>query len=75
MKLMYKENTPVSAREITRLRCSVGWNGMESCYADPRMAAFDHIACDDGDQLIGFADTVSNGVTDAYIQSINACFH
>lgn len=70
MELVYKENMPVSARQIARLRCSVGWNGMESCYADPRMAVFDHIACYDGDQLIGFVDTVSNGVTDAYIQDL-----
>ncbi len=70
MTLMYKENMPVSAREIAKLRKSVGWNGMEKCYADPRMTSYYHIACYADDLLIGYVDTVSNGVTDAYVQDL-----
>jgi ribosomal protein S18 acetylase RimI-like enzyme len=70
MNLLYKENTSVSADKIAKLRNSVGWNGMESCYSDPRMNSYYHIACYDDDMLIGYVDTVSNGVTDAYIQDL-----
>lgn len=70
MKLTFEENTPVTAKQIAALRCSVGWNGMESCYADPRMNSYYHIACYDEDKLVGYVDSVSNGVTDAYIQDL-----
>ena len=70
MNLKYKENIPVSAKHIAELRRSVGWNGMESCYSDPRMTSYFHIACYDADKLVGYVDTVSNDVTDAYIQDL-----
>ena len=66
----YKINTPVSAKQIADLRQMVGWNRMESCYLDPRMISFCHIACYDGEKLIGYVDSVSNGVTDVYIQDL-----
>ena len=34
------------------------------------MNSFCHIACYDGDILVGYVDSVSNGVTDAYIQDL-----
>ena len=43
---------------------------MESYYKDPRMTSYYHIACYDGDKLVGYVDTVSNGLTDAYIQDL-----
>jgi GNAT superfamily N-acetyltransferase len=70
MNLTYQDNTPVPAKQIAELRRSVGWNGMESCYSDPRMTSYYYIACYDDDKLIGYVDTVSNGVTDAYIQDL-----
>lgn len=70
MNLTYRENTQVSAKQIAGLRRSVGWNGMESCYNNPLMTSYCHIACYDGDRLVGYVDTVSNGVTDAYIQDL-----
>ena len=70
MNLTYRDNTQVSAKQIAELRRRVGWNGMESCYDNPHMVSYYHIACYDGDKLIGYVDTVSNGVTDAYIQDL-----
>ena len=52
------------------LRESVGWNRMEKEYGNPLMTSFFHIAVYDGDLLVGFIDSVSNGVTDAYIQDL-----
>ena len=66
----YIENEPISPKAIADLRRSVGWNGMESCYNNPLMASYYHIACYDDKKLIGYVDTVSNGVTDAYIQDL-----
>jgi len=66
----YIENKPMSASEIADLRIRVGWNGMESCYNNPLMVSYYHIACYDGEKLVGYIDTVSNGVTDAYIQDL-----
>jgi len=34
------------------------------------MTSYFHISVYDGDKLIGYIDTVSNGVTDAYIQDL-----
>ncbi|MEG1887828.1 MAG: GNAT family N-acetyltransferase, partial [Oscillospiraceae bacterium] len=63
-------NKPTSAKAIADLRESVGWNRMEAVYSDPLMTSFFHIAAYDGDKLIGYIDSVSNGVTDAYIQDL-----
>ena len=66
----YIENEPMRAKAIADLRRSVGWNGMEDSYSNPHMISFYHIACFDGDKLVGYVDSVSNGVTDAYIQDL-----
>lgn len=68
--LTYIENKPATARAIADLRRSVGWNGMEECYKNPLMNSYCHIACYDDDTLVGYVDSVSNGVTDAYIQDL-----
>lgn len=68
--IIYTENEPVSAGAIADLRESVGWNRMESVYNNPLMTSFFHIAVYDDIKLIGYIDTVSNGVTDAYIQDL-----
>ena len=64
------ENAPTSAKQIADLREAVGWNRMESCYKNELMTSYFHISVYDGDKLIGYIDTVSNGVTDAYIQDL-----
>ena len=66
----YVENSPVNAKQIADLRQSVGWPRMEESYLDPRMTFYFHIACYHEDQLIGYVDSVSNEVTDAYIQDL-----
>lgn len=68
--ITYIDNKPTSAKAIADLRESVGWNRMEAVYSDPLMTSFFHIAAYDSDKLIGYIDSVSNGVTDAYIQDL-----
>lgn len=68
--MTYIENEPVSSKQIADLRQSVGWNRMEDCYQNKRMTSYFHIAVSDGNRLIGYVDTVSNNVTDAYIQDL-----
>ena len=68
--IIYIENKPTSAKAIADLRRSVGWSGMETYYTDPLMTSYYHIACYDDEKLIGYVDTVSNGLTDAYIQDL-----
>jgi ribosomal protein S18 acetylase RimI-like enzyme len=70
INLTYHENTAVSATAIADLRQAVGWPRMESFYTDPRMTSFVHIACYDGERLVGYVDSVSNGLSDAYIQDL-----
>lgn len=66
----YIENASTSAKQIADLREAVGWNRMESCYKNELMDSYFHISVYDGNKLIGYVDTVSNGVTDAYIQDL-----
>jgi len=47
----YRENMAVPAAEIAGLRRSVGWNGMEACYNDPRLVSYFHVACYDGEKI------------------------
>ena len=68
--MIYKYNESISPKAIADLRESVGWNRMEKEYGNPLMTSLFHIAVYDGDQLVGFVDSVSNGVTDAYIQDL-----
>jgi len=66
----YIENENISAAAIAALRESVGWNRMEDVYQNPNMTSFYRISCYDGEKLIGYIDSVSNEVTDAYIQDL-----
>ena len=68
--MRFIENTPVPADHIANLRQAVGWNRMESSYRDPRLLSYFHVACYDHEKLIGYIDTVSNNVADAYIQDL-----
>lgn len=68
--MLYCINAPVSAKEIADLRQCIGWNRMEDAYHNPAMISYAHIAVYDNDLLVGYIDSVSNGVTDAYIQDL-----
>lgn len=68
--LRYEINERVGVHDLAELRRAVGWNGMECSLSDERMTSFVHIAAYSGDKLVGYADSVSNGVTDAYIQDV-----
>ena len=68
--MKYCFNEPVAAKDIADLRQNVSWNRMEDAYSDPKMSSYAHIAVYHNDRLIGYIDSVSNGVTDAYIQDL-----
>lgn len=68
--MRYEFSPKVSPQEISELRNSVGWNGMEECYKDSLKGSYFYICCYEENKLIGFLDVVSNGVTDAYIQDV-----
>ena len=68
--MVYRYNEAVSAKALSDLRESVGWNRMEDEYNNPLMTSYYHIAVYEDDKMVGYIDSVSNGVTDAYIQDL-----
>ena len=68
--MIYKYNEQVSVESLSSLRESVGWNRMEKELNNPKLTSYYHIAAYDEDNLVGFIDCISNGVTDAYIQDL-----
>ena len=68
--MRYIENEPVLPKALADLRESVGWNRMEHIHENPFLTSYYHIAVYDNDRLVGYIDSVSNGVTDAYIQDL-----
>lgn len=68
--ITYIDNKSTPAKAIADLREAVSWNRMENAYKNPLMTSYYHIACYYEDKLIGYVDSVSNGVTDAYIQDL-----
>ena len=68
--MIYQYNETVSAKALSDLRESVGWNRMEDEYSNPLMTSYYHIAVYEDDKMVGYIDSVSNGVTDAYIQDL-----
>ncbi len=68
--MVYKFNEKVPAKALADLRASVGWSRMESEYKSPLLTSYYHIAVYEYEKLIAYIDSVSNGVTDAYIQDL-----
>jgi ribosomal protein S18 acetylase RimI-like enzyme len=68
--LEYKINCTVDINKISSLRESVGWNKMYNSFKESLDKFYCYICCFDGDELIGFIDIVSNGITDAYLQDL-----
>ena len=68
--IRYEFDAPVSPAALADLRESVGWNRMRRDLADPRLRNAFHLCAFDDARLIGYAEAVSNGVTDAYIQDV-----
>lgn len=65
--MTFEINEQVSAEQLCSLRESVGWNRMEKELSNPKMTSYYHIAAFEDNELIGYVDCISNGVTDAYI--------
>ena len=68
--MIYKINEPVKAEDISSLREAVGWNRMDKELSNPLMTSYCHIAVYEQDTMIGYIDSISNGVIDAYIQDL-----
>jgi len=66
----YKIKCNIDPKQISDLRKSVGWNGMLESYKKSLSNSYFYICCFNGNELIGFLDVVSNGITDAYIQDV-----
>lgn len=71
--MVYKYNEKVSVKALADLRESVGWGRMEKEYGSPSISSYYHIAVYEDEKLIAYIDSVSNGVTDAYIQDLMVC--
>ncbi len=68
--MTYKINEIINPEDISSLREAVGWNRMEQEFRNPLLISYCHIGVYDGSKLIGYIDSISNGVTDAYIQDL-----
>ena len=68
--ISYQISCPVDSKQIADLRRSVGWNAMMDCYNTSLRNSYFYLCCFDNEELVGFLDVVSNGVTDAYIQDV-----
>ena len=68
--MIFKTNEKVPADLLSSLRESVGWNRMEKELSNPNLISFCHISVYEENELIGYIDCISNGVTDAYIQDL-----
>lgn len=68
--MRYEFNAPISPDALADLRQSVGWNRMQCELSDPRLNRFMHLCAFEHDRFVGYAEVVSNGVTDAYIQDV-----
>lgn len=68
--MIYKINELTEPEDIASLREAVGWNRMEQEFCNPVLTSYCHISAYEGRKLIGYIDSVSNGVTDAYIQDL-----
>jgi ribosomal protein S18 acetylase RimI-like enzyme len=66
----YKIKCDIDPKQISDLRKSVGWNGMLDSYKKSLLNSYFYICCFNNNELIGFLDVVSNGITDAYIQDV-----
>jgi len=68
--LNYTIKGAVTPKQISELRKSVGWNGMENSLKKSLPNSYFYICCYDNDNLVGYLDVVSNGITDSYIQDV-----
>ncbi len=68
--MRWEWNKPVSVTDLSDLREAVSWNRMEKEYGSPMISSYYHIGVYDGEKLVAYIDSVSNGVTDAYIQDL-----
>ena len=68
--IRYEFDAAVSPADIADLRQAVGWNRMERDLSDPRLTTTLQLCAFEENHLIGYAQVISNHVTDAYIQDV-----
>jgi len=70
MELHYEYSPHLKAEQIAHLRLSVGWDGRVAKYKRKIGNSYLWVTCFANDDLIGYADVVSDGVDDAYIRDV-----
>ena len=68
--IRYEFDAAVSPADIADLRQAVGWNRIERDLSDPLLTTTLQLCAFDEKRLIGYAQVISNHVTDAYIQDV-----
>ena len=68
--IRYEFDATVFPADIADLRQAVGWNRMERDLSDPRLTTTLQLCAFEENHLIGYAQVISNQVTDAYIQDV-----
>ena len=68
--IRYEFDATASPADIADLRQAVGWNRMERDLSDPRLTTTLQLCAFEENHLIGYAQVISNHVTDAYIQDV-----
>lgn len=66
-ELRFEKNPLLNARQVSRLRELVGWDGQEERYELVLNGSYLYVACFSKEELIGFVNVVSDGVGDALI--------
>jgi len=70
MDLRFEENPLLKAEQVAGLRKAVGWDGRTEKYQRILGNTYFSAACFADDQLVGYVDTVSDGIEDAYIRDL-----
>ncbi len=70
MSYRYESNPTLTAAQVGELREAVGWDARIEKYQEILGNTYLCVACFNGDELVGYADVVSDGVDDAYIRDL-----
>ena len=70
MRYRYEYNPTLSAAQVGELRETVGWDARIDKYQAILGNTYLCVACFYEDELVGYADVVSDGVDDAYIRDL-----
>ena len=70
MGLIYRKDAPLTGRQLAALCSQCGCHMTEEDFTEALYRAYFTISCWDGTRLVGFIQTVSNGITEAWLEDI-----